>query len=535
MRLTERLAGRYVLYEGCHFPVEFSDKRCYETRDMPDDSRKPPLSKYRGVTRVSAKYRPWVAAISVANDMINLGAWQTEDEAAVAFDRAARFYVNEKIALNFPERRLTPADGPSLRAEARRRSKTTASSRYLGVSYVAKRGKWKVKLIHAGKRHDLGYFGDELVAARAHDARSIALRGDHAKLNFHPQTGEPIWGKRPIDLEVPGEEQSAVSGKIVRARSGDKNLRWGDMKKSAVVSSLKKFQKDLGRPAGVREIPHGLRLAISRYFENLDAARQAAGIPRPPSNYRWSKESVVDEIRTLSRSGIEISYMALATAGRFDLGGAIRNYFGSIVQARRIAGVPEPLRRKGERQQWDEELVVTTIHERYAEGESIAYSKAPMSLKKAGIKHFGSWKEAVEAAGYDYATIRLTRARYEPEEVIQLLRDLAEREPELTLSEIYKQHFLMPLLRCFGSVDKAIQKAKIKHWPKRVHQAALKRKQIIAGIQERAAEGKPLNATSVREEQLLLFYSGITRFSEWSRALVAAGVLEGVSRRHFVK
>jgi hypothetical protein len=126
-----------------------------------------PLSKYRGVTRVSAKYRPWVAAISVANEMINLGAWQTEEEAAVAFDRAARFYVNEKIALNFPERRVTAADGPSLRAEARRRSKMSASSRYLGVSYVSKRDQWKVKLIHEGKRHELGYFSDELAAARA--------------------------------------------------------------------------------------------------------------------------------------------------------------------------------------------------------------------------------------------------------------------------------------------------------------------------------------------------------------------------------
>jgi hypothetical protein len=241
---------------------------------------------------------------------------------------------------------------------------------------------------------------------------------------------------------------------------------------------------------------------------------------------------VIDEIRTLSRAGTEITYAALTTAGRLDLTGAIHAYFRSIVAVRRIAGVPEPRRRERERQEWDDDLVVATIQERHAEGESIAHSKVPLPLLKAGMKHFGSWKEAVEAAGFDYATIRLTHARFEPKEIVQLLRDLAEREPELTLNEIYKQPFLMPLLRCFGSVDKAIQKAKLKNWPKRVHQPALNRKQIIAAIQERAAAGKPVNATAVREDLWLLFYSGIARFGEWSRALVSAGVREGVSRRH---
>jgi len=58
-------------------------------------------SQYKGVSWYS-KYQNWVAQIQVDRKGIRLGYFQTELEAARAYDAAAREYFGEHAALNFP-------------------------------------------------------------------------------------------------------------------------------------------------------------------------------------------------------------------------------------------------------------------------------------------------------------------------------------------------------------------------------------------------------------------------------------------------
>src|SRR5262245_54137014 len=113
-------------------------------------------SRYRGVHRGPGRARPWHTSISVAGKMIALGAWTTERAAAKAFDRAARHYAGEQIALNFPGRRLRPADAATLLAEARRRSRDKTSSDFLGVTWVKSRRAWTASITDRGRRRYLG-------------------------------------------------------------------------------------------------------------------------------------------------------------------------------------------------------------------------------------------------------------------------------------------------------------------------------------------------------------------------------------------
>lgn len=59
-------------------------------------------SGYRGVTYKKASQK-WAAQISVEGKRVYLGLFNTPEEAALAFDRAARIHYGEWASLNFPD------------------------------------------------------------------------------------------------------------------------------------------------------------------------------------------------------------------------------------------------------------------------------------------------------------------------------------------------------------------------------------------------------------------------------------------------
>ena len=63
------------------------------------------------------------------------------------------------------------------------RRKGFGASKYVGLCWEPKFGRWKVTVMHAGKSHYVGVFRDELDAAQAYNDASIRLRGDYAGIN----------------------------------------------------------------------------------------------------------------------------------------------------------------------------------------------------------------------------------------------------------------------------------------------------------------------------------------------------------------
>ncbi|UIW12540.1 MAG: hypothetical protein [Enterobacter phage ENC19] len=63
--------------------------------------------------------------------------------------------------------------------------KPNTSSTYKGVSWDKSTCKWKVGIQHNKKKIHLGYFDDEVEAAKAYDAKAIEIGGQYARLNFH--------------------------------------------------------------------------------------------------------------------------------------------------------------------------------------------------------------------------------------------------------------------------------------------------------------------------------------------------------------
>ena len=161
-------------------------------------------SKYFGVTRSGAAHHPWRAAFEYSSTglpggsrLMFLGSWKTPKAAAEAYDRAALYYVGRGAILNFPDRRdLEPASAEDLWAEARRLLKATKSSPFRGVCWSRQRQRWEVHIARNKRQYFLGLFDDEVEAAHRYDREAKRLFGSKARLNFHPKTGQAIYGRR---------------------------------------------------------------------------------------------------------------------------------------------------------------------------------------------------------------------------------------------------------------------------------------------------------------------------------------------------
>ena len=126
----------------------------------------PTTSKYRGVSKTPGQH--WMADIRTP-DHIHLGIYKTEEEAALAYDNAARTYFKEFANLNFPDRHEIPT----------RLLAPTKRSHFRGV--WLNQGRWGAQININKKRTYLGGFATEEEAARAYD---VEARKIGRKTNF---------------------------------------------------------------------------------------------------------------------------------------------------------------------------------------------------------------------------------------------------------------------------------------------------------------------------------------------------------------
>lgn len=72
-------------------------QNCWNNRKRKPNS----LSKYKGVS-FSKRGKPWKATLTVDGNWIYLGSYNSEKEAAKAYDKAAKKHFGEFAKLNFP-------------------------------------------------------------------------------------------------------------------------------------------------------------------------------------------------------------------------------------------------------------------------------------------------------------------------------------------------------------------------------------------------------------------------------------------------
>jgi hypothetical protein len=301
-----------------------------------------------------------------------------------------------------------------------------------------------------------------------------------------------------------------------------------------LIERLRGIARGLSRPVLSTDVPGRTFAAIKRRFGTFAAARSAAGLPAPVLPRKWDRARVLEELRREARRRTRLTEPALIKAGRKDLVHAIHAHVGSIMRARRLAGVAEPAplpRRKGFVKEWDDTRVIQEIRDRARAGESLAPSRCPSSLVRAASRYLESWRGAIEAAGFDYNAVVLHRP-FDDGELLAALRQLAADRPAMTVTALNELPIATSLYRLYGGPENAARRAGLPaSWPVRVHHRMMSRRQVHAALRARLAHGKSLVRADVTADDPRLAAAIVRLYPEWTESLARLGFPRAARRR----
>jgi RNA polymerase sigma factor (sigma-70 family) len=139
-----------------------------------------PRSKvgYRGVSKLpSGRYRARIAQ-PFTNSTTSLGIYDTPEEAALAYNEAARAQYGLEAVLND-----IPVNWRELRERSELHPPNPGGKRFRGVT-ATHGGRFQARIMVDGRAMRLGSYETAEEAARAYDEVALKYRGVEAKLNF---------------------------------------------------------------------------------------------------------------------------------------------------------------------------------------------------------------------------------------------------------------------------------------------------------------------------------------------------------------
>jgi hypothetical protein len=226
------------------------------------------------------------------------------------------------------------------------------------------------------------------------------------------------------------------------------------------------------------------------------------------SQRRWSKQRVIAEIQAQQHMGLAWKSVvrrdcALVVAGR--------RYFGNWGKAVLAAGFsPEGSSR------WTRERVLEAIRQWDWGGRSLSSKRIPKAVSTAAYRCFGTWAEAVAAAGLDVCQSR-TFQRWTKQGILQAIQ--AGHQQGAALTRAANPALADAAARYFGSWTEALVAAGVPRTPRK----KWSERQVLEELQALHRQGQFEETTTIADTRLARAAS--RRFGGWRQALVAAGVL----------
>eukprot|EP00884_Botryococcus_braunii_P009510 jgi/Botrbrau1/18560/Bobra.0367s0009.2 len=189
-------------------------------------------SRFKGVSWSDSSNK-WRAQCWNGSKVQYIGYYESEEDAARAYDTAILQLRGPLMQTNFPATNYesrTNADGqgegevenpqghiggtgsPGGRSGIQR-----GTSKYKGVSWSERSHKWRAQLWHDNKVRHLGFYDDEVEAAKAYDRAVVELRGTSAQTNF-PIAG--AGGARPLISHATVTPSQSAGGTPVPTTEG---------------------------------------------------------------------------------------------------------------------------------------------------------------------------------------------------------------------------------------------------------------------------------------------------------------------------
>jgi len=276
----------------------------------------------------------------------------------------------------------------------------------------------------------------------------------------------------------------------------------------------------------IQKSDSALARAIFKHFRFHDAALLAAGID-PASVRKWSswdKARVVAALRARRDAGMALSFAAIYREDT-PLGGGIARCFRSHTAALRAAGIdPETVGARVHR--WDKADILAALRDREARGLALnvrGMKPSRSGLVQAASKRFGSYDEALRAAGIDPDPIRQRRRDWDRQQIIDAVRARHDKGLALNSAAIKDDPSLHDAIRRhFDSHDEALRAAGVD--PASVRKCMIWDKgMILTSLRKIAIEGR-LSPGIAKAGHKRVMVAAIRWFGSFEAAVTAAGL-----------
>lgn len=297
-----------------------------------------------------------------------------------------------------------------------------------------------------------------------------------------------------------------------------------------VIAGLQAFYRDVGetsdrpRPVLERDNPP-LIGGARRVFGSLKAAMEAAGLQYPPHPCPWNKETILQAIRQMQAEGRDLSLAAVKDRKLGSLLGPAMHRFGSWRNAIEAAGIDYSTVERV--REWNRENVLQALRKRYQTGRGMgggAVQKEDIPLWAAAKRYFGSYQDALDTAGISIPQ--------PPEEwtwpiprLQEELRKLHKQGADLSSGRIRKTHreLFYAFRSRMGSWRKAVESIGVAY--ESVRRARDWSKQaVIDRIRELHKQGADLRTGTIQKTDVPLSGAVQRYFGTMRKAMEAAGL-----------
>lgn len=181
------------------------------------------------------------------------------------------------------------------------------------------------------------------------------------------------------------------------------------------------------------------------------------------------------------------------------------------------------------RNKWDKETIINQILELKNSSQplnAISVMNDNLKLYGAARTHFGSWKNAIIAAGLDYNEInkKLRETNWSKDVIATEIQKIASEGGNLRSDFIQKHNTKLhsAAQRYFSSWKEAIEYAGFNY--DNIKQIKWTKETIIMSILDLYNNNQDISSSTMQKTQMPLFQAGCRIFNSWANAVNAAGI-----------
>lgn len=362
-----------------------------------------------------------------------------------------------------------------------------------------------------------------------------AVKRDHPALMEAVYKIKPFWGWKQA-LEAAGIDYTKINVRLseyVTCQICGREMRH-------LCSHLPRVH-DISAEEYRMDFPSAEILSESTLVLQCKLGRSQQHGPRPWEPV-WSPEYSLDLLANLHRSGVQVHMAAVREMNEMLRIHCVK-YFGSYDEAlRRIGLDPAKIRQRTGESAPSKQAVIDQIQKRQAQGKSLSRAR---TLAESGwmpgfasaiYRHFGNWRNALEAAGFKDACKGLRKFGTK-QDVLRAIRKRKQENRPLNSVGLMRGLNKDPALykngaRLFGSWQKAIRASRLNF--KAISMQRLKypnKQSIIQEIRRRDQVGLILTSRRGHGSDQTLIRAIYKFYGSFPLAMKAAGVSKKARRR----